>query len=172
MGFKVSSMHIPKLLRQIETLRTSAREKGVRITLSEKLVRENQPKVDKPKKERAKKGKKKEVNGQRVAELEMELQEEKGMRIGMELELEEVRRELDSLQSSGSKLQVEKLENMVSSVEGSKIRTVRDLNEQMYSLRVGCRLMQKEIAYLKTKQGFHPIDSLVSTLGYASAPKY
>jgi len=195
--FQVSSMHIPKLLRQVELLRQSARDKGVRITLSEELIRESQPKPAKAEKaKKAEKGKKGK-GGKRVAELEkelaeerrlreeadkghaektkemqMELQEEKGMRIGMELELEEVRREFDNLQSSGSKLQVERLENLVSSVEESKIRTVRDLNEQLHSLRVGCRLMQKEIAYLKTKQGFHPIDSLVSSLGYASPPKY
>ena len=38
----------------------------------------------------------------------MELQEEKGMRIGMELELEELCREFDMLQSLGREQQVER----------------------------------------------------------------
>merc|ERR1711933_26189 len=109
---------------------------------------------------------------EQLQDLEQQFNEEKQVRIGYELELEQVRNEYETLAKTGSKQQIEKLENLVSNIEESKIRTVRDLNDQLNSLRIGCRLMQKEIAYLKTKQGFHPLDSLVSTLGYASPPKY
>merc|ERR1712154_293379 len=109
---------------------------------------------------------------EQLQELETQFEEEKTLRIGYELELVKLKNEYEALAKSGSKQQIEKLENLISTIEESKIRTVRDLNEQLNSLRIGCRLMQKEIAFLKGKQGFHPLDSLVATLGYSAGPKY
>eukprot|EP01083_Nonionella_stella_P180418 643302_1 len=188
--FKVTSMHIPKLLRQINMLRKTVTEKGVRIQLSEEIKKEMNPPPKKKEQKKEKKSNKLEqlLNEEKnkvqeleskcgekeeeIKEWEQQLDEETQVRIGLELELEALKQEYESLITTGSKQQIEKLENLISNIEENKIRTVRDLNEQLNSLRIGCRLMQKEIAYLKTKQGFHPLDSLVSTLGYSSPPKY
>merc|ERR1712129_66010 len=190
--FKVTSMHIPKLLRNIDNLRKMVMEKGVRITVSNGINDEAKPKKKNEKKAR-KSNNRKVVNNEQLHELQakvdeykkidgekdeqmqdlvQQFDEEKQVRIGYELELEQLKSEYESLVKTGSKQQVESLQNMISNIEESKIRTVRDLNGQLNTLRIGCRLMQKEIAYLKTKQGFHPLDSLVSTLGYASPSKY
>lgn len=200
--FKVSSMHLPKLLREIDTLRLAVREKGVQIRLSEEIVREMNPQQhEDPRSKKSKKGGGggggKRANNKEFVEMERlyneekdryaqleresneqeeqwreEYDEEKQLRIGYELELEQLKREYETLRSTGSKMEVEKLQNLISSVEESKIRTVRDLNEQLNSLRIACRLMQRENMYWKAKAGFHPIDSLVSTLGYSSRPTY
>merc|ERR1712129_134559 len=172
--FKVTSMHIPKLLRNIDNLRKMVMEKGVRITVSNGINDEAKPKKKHEKKAR-KSNNRKVVNNEQLQEMQdlvQQFDEEKQVRIGYELELEQLKSEYESLVKTGSKQQVESLQNMISNIEESKIRTVRDLNGQLNTLRIGCRLMQKEIAYLKTKQGFHPLDSLVSTLGYASPSKY
>ena len=168
----------------------------MQIRLSPEIVREMKPNLEDPKSKKAKKGGKRVSNKQyeelerlynaekeRYAQLERdsnereeqiqrEYDEEKEMRIGYELELEQLKHEYEAVVSTGSKQEVEKLQNLISSVEESKIRTVRDLNEQLNSLRIACRLMQRELAYWKTKSGFHPLDSLVSTLGYAPPPQY
>merc|ERR1712228_283698 len=191
--FKVKSMHIAKLLRQIENLRKTVMEKGVRITVSDGINDDSNSKKEK----KSRKSNKKKPNNQQMQkliaehqqkldefqridgekneqlqDLEQQVAEEKQVRIGYELELEQLKNEYEALAKTGSKQKIERLENLISNIEESKIRTVRDLNDQLNSLRIGCRLMQKEIAFLKTKQGFHPIDSLVSTLGYSSPPKY
>jgi len=193
--FKVTSMHIPKLLRQIENLRKAVMEKGVRITVSEGI--NDDPKAKKKKEKQSRKSNKSRPNNaemqkliaehqqkldeyqridgekdEQMQDLEQQFEEEKQVRIGYELELEQLKNEYEALAKTGSKQKIEQMENLISTIEESKIRTVRDLNEQLNSLRIGCRLMQKEIAFLKTKQGFHPIDSLVSTLGYSAPPKY
>jgi len=197
--FKVTSMHIPKLLRNIHDLRKQAEDQGVEISLSEEVKNEINGVVPEQKKKQ-KKEKKGGKGGKKLAEVEKLLSEERErldelqrdvkdkedlineyeekyeeenkLRIGYELELEQVKDQYDDLMQKGSKQQIEHLQNLVSSIEESKIRTVRDLNDQLHNLRVGCRLMQKEIAYLKTKVGFHPIDSLVGVLGYSQPPKY
>eukprot|EP00484_Ammonia_sp_Unknown_P030256 CAMPEP_0197031706 /NCGR_PEP_ID=MMETSP1384-20130603/10628_1 /TAXON_ID=29189 /ORGANISM="Ammonia sp." /LENGTH=1144 /DNA_ID=CAMNT_0042461273 /DNA_START=74 /DNA_END=3508 /DNA_ORIENTATION=- len=199
--FNVGSMHIPKLLRCIDKLRQQAREQGVEIALSEEVKNEMDPNFKPPEKQKKGKKEKKKggtVVAKKVQELEKLLEEEKQkadelqkeieqkdeqldhwneqyeeerkMRIAVELELERMNGALDSAQPSKQK--VMELENQISAIEENKIRTMRDLNDQLTNLRIGCRLMQKEIAFLKTKQGFHPIDSLVGVLGYSSPPKY
>eukprot|EP00487_Bulimina_marginata_P012122 TRINITY_DN8216_c0_g1_i1.p1 TRINITY_DN8216_c0_g1~~TRINITY_DN8216_c0_g1_i1.p1 ORF type:complete len:195 (+),score=25.10 TRINITY_DN8216_c0_g1_i1:186-770(+) len=178
-------MHIPKLLRSIQNLRKNVMNQGVRIQLSEEIKNEMNPNKEKEKKAAQKalklenKGKNEELakelldKTQKLEELQktqsetendledmrQQHDEEKQVRIGLELEVEQIKNEYESLVKSGSKQQIEVLENLISNIEESKIRTVRDLNDQLNSLRIGCRLMQKEIAYLKSKQGFHPLDS-------------
>merc|ERR1712154_688728 len=49
--FKVTSMHIPKLLRNIENLRKMVMEKGVRITVSSGINDDAKPKKKETKKE-------------------------------------------------------------------------------------------------------------------------
>merc|ERR1712154_250057 len=192
--FKCASMHIPKLLRQIKKLRKQVIDKGVKIELSQEIQNEMNPKQKaksrKSGKMDGKKNKKekeleqqlidernkleelKNEKEQELMEWQQQFEEEKQVRIGLELELEQINKNYETLIKSGSKQQIERLENLISNIEESKITTIRDLNEQLNSLRIGCRLMQKEIAYLKGKQGFHPLDSLVATLGYSAGPKY
>eukprot|EP01084_Bolivina_argentea_P117869 209241_1 len=195
--FRITSMHIPKLLRQIAVLRKTVIEKGVRIQLSDEIKKEMNPEKYKSENNKNKNQSKKKINykeleaelkekenkfdelskqitqkEEQITEWEQQFDEEKQVRIAVELELEQVKQEYKVLADTGGKDKILKLENYLSTIEESKIRTVRDLNDQLNSLRIGCRLMQKEIAYLKTKQGFHPIDSLVSTLGYSAPPKY
>jgi len=195
---KVSTMHCPKLLREIATLRQAAIEKGVDITLSPEIVREMEPQKESKKKKKSRKGRGgRKGNAQRIQEMERqcaaereryaelerssnereeqlrdEFNDEKDVRIGLELELEQLKADFEALRSTGSKAEVEKLQNLISNVEESKIRTVRDLNEQLNSLRIACRLMQRETNYWKNRAGFHPIDSLVASLGYAQPHNY
>merc|ERR1712228_1101275 len=72
--FKVTSMHIPKLLRQIKGLRKTVKEKGVKIQLSDEIKKEMNPNKDKTVK---KKGGKKGPSNKKIQELEKELIDKK-----------------------------------------------------------------------------------------------
>eukprot|EP00485_Elphidium_margaritaceum_P001634 CAMPEP_0202688804 /NCGR_PEP_ID=MMETSP1385-20130828/4227_1 /ASSEMBLY_ACC=CAM_ASM_000861 /TAXON_ID=933848 /ORGANISM="Elphidium margaritaceum" /LENGTH=1128 /DNA_ID=CAMNT_0049343849 /DNA_START=77 /DNA_END=3463 /DNA_ORIENTATION=+ len=96
-----------------------------------------------------------------------QFEEEKKMRTAIQFELEQLRDENEKMMDSvPAKQQIEELENMVSAIEENKMRTVRDLNSELHSLRVGCRLMQKEIVFLKKTQNKTMMDSFVGMLGY------
>merc|ERR1712048_412154 len=62
--FKVTSMHIPKLLRQIDNLRKAVMEKGVRIAVSDGI--NDDPKAKKKKEKKSRKSNKKQPNNEEL----------------------------------------------------------------------------------------------------------
>merc|ERR1712113_474655 len=75
--FKVTSMHSPKLLRQIDSLRQKVRERGVQIDLSEEIIRENNPNLQESRSKKNKKSGGSRVNNKQYQELERKYNEER-----------------------------------------------------------------------------------------------